>query len=277
MNGGAEWRRESAVLVGDRASVGSVTAPLLAPLDCDGCLPWARGRGSALSKSASSDDGDPLAAGRFRELALAWQRGDLGAQEKLVVLLRERLTILVARRLGPTLVREAGCEDVVQDVLAAVARELPRLDVRSEPAFKRWLDHLVENRIRDLNDYYLRAEKRDVRRKLSLEELRPVRPDDDEHPSLAIHELAPPRLAMDRELLEFTLEALSLLPADQAEAVRRIELEGSTIAQLARDLHVGESTIRYRLSKGLAQIAAGLGEAIRRRSKGGPASPFSNE
>src|SRR6185295_5268300 len=164
-----------------------------------------------LTSGSSSTDGGkgdgedlPLDA-----LARAAQSGDGAAQDRFVRQVHALVTAVVTRRLGAMLTREAGCEDVVQDVMTTVAQQFPRFTVRGEGSLRQWLLTLVENRIRDLHDFHVRAEKRSTSRKLSLEELRPTQPDDEEHPSLASDDHAVPKAAMDREMLELSMDALA--------------------------------------------------------------------
>jgi RNA polymerase sigma factor (sigma-70 family) len=204
-------------------------------------------------------------------LARAAQRNDGAARERFALRARERVARAVQDQLSSRLAREAGFEDVVQDVLLRIERDLPRFKVRGEQSLHQWIITLVGNRIRDLFDYYERAKKRDWTRRISLSELRREEQDGDQPDDLTTAAAPLSDVASDRDLFERALAALQRLPADEAHAVRRVELEGESIAAVGRELGVGESTVRMRLARGLTRIAQMMGEESRARSRPGAA------
>lgn len=193
-------------------------------------------------------------------LARAAQSAGGAARERFALRAQERVARAVRDQLSHRLAREAGFEDVVQDVLLRIERDLPRLHVRNERSIHQWILTLVANRIRDLFDYYERAKKRDVTRRVSLSELRREEQDGDQsdEPMTAATTLAD--AVSERELFARALVAMRRLPPDEALAVRRVELDGESIAAVGRELGVGESTVRMRLARGLARIAQWMGE-----------------
>jgi len=130
--------------------------------------------------------------------------------------------------------------------------------------------------IRNRRDHE-RAEMRDPTRRRSLRELFVDETEDDPppfardaEPSLALlaQDLSLPEIVSDRELYERAVAALRQLSPDEVYAVRRIELEGETVAAVARELGLGESTIRQRLVRALARIGQRLGEEFCERFGG---------
>jgi len=194
-------------------------------------------------------------------LARAAQGGDPRARDRFA----RRIEVLVASsvrgQLGPKLLREVDHEDVVQELLLKIESELPRLQVRGEPALRQWIHKLVHHRICDLHDYHERAAKRDSRRRISLTDLLHSDEDGEEPASLVSKAPSPVETASRRELAHVALLALERIPADEAVAVRRIAISGDRIADLARELDVGESTVRMRLSRGLARLYYALGQS----------------
>lgn len=193
-------------------------------------------------------------------LARAAQGDDGAARERFAVRAHDRVARAVRDQLSDRLAREAGFEDVVQDVLLRIARDLPRLQVRSERSIHQWILTLVANRIRDLFDYYQRAKMRDVTRRVSLSSLRREEQDGDpsDEPRTSATTLAD--AVGERDAFARALVAMRRLSPDEALAVRRVELEGESIAAVGRELGVGESTVRMRLARGLARIAQLMGE-----------------
>lgn len=198
------------------------------------------------------------------ELARAAQRGDSRARDRFARRLQALVASSVRVQLGPQLLREVGFDDVVQELLLAIQGELPRLQVRGESQLHRWIQRIVHHRICDLHDYHERAAKRDPRRRVAFSDLLKGGEDGDdgEEPAvLASRAPAPVEAASDRELALRALVALERLPADEAAAVRRMALHGERIADVARELGVGESTVRMRLARGLARLYRSLGGA----------------
>jgi RNA polymerase sigma factor (sigma-70 family) len=194
------------------------------------------------------------------ELARAAQRNEPEARERFARRARARVADAVDVEISGRLAREAGFDDVVQDVMLRIERNLARLKVVNEAAIHQWIITLVRHRIRDLHDYHHRAWKRDSSRRVSLSDLRREEQDGDPSEAMASPSPPPAEAASDRALFERAVAAIRQLPPEEAQAVRRVELEGETIAAVAKELDTGESTVRMRLGRGLTRIAQILGE-----------------
>jgi RNA polymerase sigma factor (sigma-70 family) len=219
-------------------------------------------RDSTSSEGARGDD----AAVPLHVLARAAQRGRRRARDRFARRLDATVKVLVRRLLASNSLRESEFEDVVQEALLKIATELPRLEVRSEASLYQWIKTIVTNVIRNLHAYE-RAEKRDSTRQRSRRGV-PANDADSDSPSEVIAQDPPlPEIVSDRELFERAIAALRQLAPDEVYAVRRIELEGETIAAVAKELGLGESTIRQRLARGLARIGQRVNEeaSVRRR------------
>jgi RNA polymerase sigma factor (sigma-70 family) len=212
--------------------------------------------GSTSPGAAGDGAGEPLDT-----LARAAQGGDPRARDLFARRLQALVASSVRVQLGPKLLREVGFDDVVQELLLAIHGELPRLQVLGESQLHRWIQRIVHHRICDLHDYHERAAKRDPRRRVSLSDLLKGGEDGEEHAVLVSKAPAPVETASERELARRALVALERLSADEASAIRRIALRGERIADVARELGVGESTVRMRLARGLARLYRSLGGA----------------
>jgi RNA polymerase sigma factor (sigma-70 family) len=203
-------------------------------------------------------DGDGADA-PLDDLARAAQSGDPIAREQFAVRLLGLVTNSVRSQIGKDLLRHVGFEDVVQEVLLKFQPEFPRLRVRNEPMLRNWVHTFVRNRICDIRDR-IGADKRDANRN-GLE------------PDLTFEsEPGPHEAASRRELSERAATELERLSLHESVAIRRIAIGGERISDVARELGVGESTVRMRLSRGLARLAYALGmpPASRRPRDGGP-------
>jgi len=196
----------------------------------------------------------------LRDLVRAARHGDPVAWEDLARRLRDAFAASARRELGAKLHRVAELDDVVQESLLRIAANSSPLLAVDDAGIRRWARRVVQNVIHDLHDQHVRAEKRDVRRLISLSEVDSDDPQARESSAIEAKGRPLPDAASDREVFVRAAAAIRRLPADEAHAVRRIKLEGESIAAVARELDLGESTVRMRLARGLARIGQRLGQ-----------------
>src|SRR4051794_30089980 len=78
-------------------------------------------------------------------LERARDSGDADAWQRLA----EMYVPLIRRWLRPYMLQPADGDDLVQEVLATIARELPRFQVRNQPgSFRAWLRTITVHRLR---------------------------------------------------------------------------------------------------------------------------------
>ena len=87
------------------------------------------------------------------------QAGDRSAYDRLFALHADRALLFIRARLGPHLRGTVESEDVLQEAYLAAHLGFERFEHTGEAAFFHWLCRIIENRIRDWNDY-VRAGKR---------------------------------------------------------------------------------------------------------------------
>jgi RNA polymerase sigma factor (sigma-70 family) len=100
---------------------------------------------------------------------------------------------------------------------------------------------------------------------------------DRSHPEYESIEFAPPPsrapdplLATEEaELRAAIAQALGRLPEVEADAVRRVDLNGESFASIARDLDVDEGTIRQRRTRGIKRLGLHLDPFRNAAEKGG--------
>jgi len=161
--------------------------------------------------------------------------GDRDAFGELVRRHRDRLWAVALRTLGD---REEAA-DALQDALVSAYRAADRF--RGDAAVTTWLHRIVVNACLDR-----------VRRRTS----RPTVPLPEEGPA----EPAEPgdRMA-ERDTAIVVREALAALPADQRAALVLLDLQGHSVAEVARMLGVAEGTVKSRCARGRARLAVQLG------------------
>ena len=86
-----------------------------------------------------------------------WDRaraGDRAAYDQLFALHTDRALMFVRARLGPALRARVDSMDVLQDAYLAAHRDFPGFEYTDDGSFLRWLCRIIENRIRDGQDYF---------------------------------------------------------------------------------------------------------------------------
>jgi RNA polymerase sigma-70 factor (ECF subfamily) len=94
-----------------------------------------------------------------------WEKaraGDRKAYDQLFALHSDRALMFVRARLGPVLRGKVESMDVLQDAYLAAHRDFERFEYTDEGAFLRWLCRIIENRIRDGDDYFAALKRQPV-------------------------------------------------------------------------------------------------------------------
>jgi RNA polymerase sigma-70 factor (ECF subfamily) len=192
---------------------------------------------------------DPLTSKSL--LAKARDRSDQAAWRRLTDLYEP----LVGRWVRPHVAQRADVEDVVQEVLTTLVRELPRFDHNQRPgAFRAWLRRVTVHRLRA---YW---ERRDARGAGA------AGPDWHE----AVAQLADPTSALsrswdeehDRYVTRTLLESIRLefRPATWRAFERQVQ-DGLSAAEVAEELGLSANAVliaKSRVLKRLREKAAGL-------------------
>lgn len=82
------------------------------------------------------------------------QAGDRAAYARLVGAVAERVRLYARLRLGPRLRTEVDTEDVLQEAWLEAHRALASFRWQGEGSFTRWVNRIVEHRIRGLLDHH---------------------------------------------------------------------------------------------------------------------------
>jgi RNA polymerase sigma-70 factor (ECF subfamily) len=96
---------------------------------------------------------------------ILWQRarvGDRAAYDRLFNLHTDRALLFIRARLGPALRGRVEAQDVLQDAYLAAHTAFSQFEYTDEGSFLRWLCRIIDNRIRDLGDYFTAAKRQAV-------------------------------------------------------------------------------------------------------------------
>lgn len=191
---------------------------------------------------------------RLIELARAG-RGE--AYDELFRTHQPELERRLARRLPADLLRRVEPADVIQEALVDAVRGFDSFRYRGESSFRKWLARLLENRMHTLRVHYVATQKRDSCLDVPL-----ARSDSGSSgprgAMLADTGTSPSSAAAAHEDRERIERALATLPPDRREVIRRIELEGRSVSDVALEMGRSENAVRKLLTRALLELAGAL-------------------
>ncbi len=163
--------------------------------------------------------------------------GDKQALGELLERSRARLGRLAGRRMGRRLRNRLTVSDAVQSVFIEAVRRIDGFEGGNEVAFDRWLDVVLENKIKNRGRHYCAAKRRS-----SVYERRPE----------ALSE-TPSRVIGEREELERAMSAVDELDERQ-RAVLLWRVEGVDSKEIARRLDTTSANVRILLCRARATL-----------------------
>jgi RNA polymerase sigma-70 factor, ECF subfamily len=179
------------------------------------------------------------------------QQGDQGALNELVERYQMRVLAVVRIRLGVQLRKKLESWDVVQEVLIDALRKVQSFDFRTEGAFLKYLNRVVENRIRDEAEHWA-AQKRDVGRETPLEK---GRSSGSVNPLSVLGDSGqstPSKIVSRKEEMAQLEDAMDLLAEESAEyrdLIVAAKLEGRSYQEIADEMGISPDAVRMRLKR----------------------------
>jgi RNA polymerase sigma-70 factor (ECF subfamily) len=162
--------------------------------------------------------------------------GDREAYDRLFALHSDRTLLFIRARLGPRLRASIESRDVLQDAYLAAHRDFASFEYTDDGAFGRWLCRIIENRIRDLGDYW-GARKRQV---IALPEPEPE---------------TGPVTAVDRaERRQALLRGIDALSEDHRLVLLLRYFEGLDVEETARRMNRSNGAVRKLTARALAEL-----------------------
>ena len=161
--------------------------------------------------------------------------GDRSAYDRLFALHVDRALLFTRARLGPKLREKVESLDVVQDAYLAAHQAFGQFEYTDDGAFLRWLCRIIENRIRDLGDYF-GAKKR-----------QPI--------ELPKSDPTGPITALDRsEHREKVARALDALSDDHRQVLLLRFFEGITAEEAGQRLKRSAGAVRKLTARALVEL-----------------------
>jgi RNA polymerase sigma factor (sigma-70 family) len=184
-----------------------------------------------------------------QELLRRWHAGEPAALPSLVEAHLPWLRQHLERRVGAFLRQREDPEDYLQSAVLEFLRDGPRFQVRDAAQFRNLLARVVENTLRDRNDWY-RAKRRDLGRDAPLPSESVLALD----PALATS-ATPSRAAATGELREWVRLGLELLDADDKRLVVAREFEDRSFVSLGAEMGMTENAVRMRWVRAVGRLA----------------------
>jgi RNA polymerase sigma factor (sigma-70 family) len=143
--------------------------------------------------------------------------------------------------------------DIVQDVLIDALRGVNKFDFRTEGAFLKYLNRIIENKIRDEADRQ-NADKRNPDREASLDG---ARSDDLASPLSRLADsgvATPSRILGLREDLALLEKAMDRLSTEDRELIVAVKIEGRSYAEIGEDSHLSPDAVRMRMKRAVLAL-----------------------
>jgi RNA polymerase sigma-70 factor (ECF subfamily) len=166
--------------------------------------------------------------------------GSAPATESLLERLRPRIVLWAAARLSPALRSKVDAEDVAQEILLAIHRDLSSFRGGGERAFYKWVFSIGENRIRDLVDHHAALKRR------LPEEARQST------------QTSPSGGAARVETCRLVKEAIAALPEDYRRVVQLVRIEERPYEEVAAVLDRSVNAVRILYCRALKALRLAL-------------------
>jgi RNA polymerase sigma-70 factor (ECF subfamily) len=181
-------------------------------------------------------------------------RGDcLGA---LLELYRNYLYLLARTQIDLHLQARVNPSDLVQETFLEVCRHFHQFRGTSEKELLAWLRRILVRNLAGLVEKQLLAQKRDLRREVSLERQRSALLDSAERFDAALGHSgsSPSAQAQRRELVTLVADQLTRLPAPYRDVIILRNLEGLAFKEVARRMNRTPGAVRVLWLRALDQL-----------------------
>jgi RNA polymerase sigma-70 factor, ECF subfamily len=200
----------------------------------------------------------PTEVDRLFSSARAGSNSSLG---RLLTLYSNYLKLLVSAQMDSRLRARVSPSDVVQETFFEAHRDFEQFRGQSTAEFVAWLRKIVVNNMLRVVEQHVHAEKRDVRREVSLQEIgRRLEQSTVRLESLLAEESdSPSRCAVEREREIQLADALARLPSDYRDVIVLRHLEGLPFEAVAARMERSPGAVRMLWLRSLKRLREILG------------------
>lgn len=196
--------------------------------------------------------------GQLLEAARSGQDESLG---QLLQLYCNYLKLMATAQLDRKLRTRMSPSDVVQETLFEAHRDFAQFRGASEGEFLAWLRRILINNLARVVERHVLAEKRDVRREVSMEEIGVALERSTARlvAVLADGGISPSSDAQRHEHAIVLADELAELPADYREVIVLRHLEGLSFGEVAERMERSSGAVRMLWMRAIAQLRQQLG------------------
>jgi RNA polymerase sigma-70 factor (ECF subfamily) len=193
------------------------------------------------------------------QLLAAARRGQSDALGALLELYRNYLHLLARTQIDLHLQGRVAPSDVVQETFLQACRQFGQFRGGSDKELLAWLRQILVHHLARLVEKQVRAQKRDVRREVSLERCRSMLDHSSAQLEAALvhHGSSPSAQAQRRELAALVADQLARLPAPYREVIVLRNLEGLPFDEVARRMGRTPGAVRILWLRALDQLRHG--------------------
>lgn len=195
----------------------------------------------------------PLDDFEMTELVSAAAAGDLAAWERLLRAHRPRLRRVIAVRLDARVSPRLDASDVLQEAFVSAGKQLERYAANPRVPFFIWLRGIAFDRIMDLHDRHIRAERRTVSREAApaiLSDESAIMLGDQ---LLAKHDSPGARLVRQEVCARVHWALAQLVEAERELLIQRY-LEQLSVREIAVLQGLSESTVKMRCLRSIERL-----------------------
>jgi len=194
--------------------------------------------------------------GEVDKLFASAQQGSSSCLGRLLTLYSNYLKLLVSAQLDDRLRVRVSPSDIVQETFFEAHRDFHQFRGQSPGEFVAWLRRILVNNILRVVEQHLQAEKRDVRREVSLEQIgRRLEQSTARLESLLAQQGdSPSGHAQRREQEMLLADALAGLPEDYQQVILLRHIEGLPFDDVARRMDRSAGAVRMLWLRALERL-----------------------
>lgn len=196
---------------------------------------------------------------KTQELLALAKQGDGFALGQLCDAYGERVRRIVRLRMSPELRSQVDSMDLVQDTLLMAVRDLDDFTCHNDGDFLRWLLSVAENRIHDNVDRF-HAQKRDIRRQVSLEKLIEHTTSLERHGGLPVATTTPSVVLARREDLDRLEQAMDRIKPEYRKVIMLAKIEGLSHKDIGARLGKSPAAVAMLLSRAIVALSNTFGQ-----------------
>ena len=190
---------------------------------------------------------------KTQELVALAKDGDKSAVNRLYGVYAERVQWMVRLRMSKELRSKLESMDVVQDTLIHAMSGLDSFTYKNEGDFVRWLSKIAENELRG-NVKKLHAEKRDIRKEVRPDSLRPTTGGGFAGVAGPIGTTTPSVIMSQKEDLAKLEKAIDGLKPEYREAIVLTKIDGLSYGEIAERLGKSPDSVRMLATRAMAAL-----------------------